>query len=82
MDVLTVKQLPVKSARNPKGVDAGEVVEGVFNDLGQSRFSYGHWKHSLCRYPLLMMQCQWWFPVSNRVQPTGPVQSLIASLQK
>jgi short-subunit dehydrogenase len=34
IDVLTVKQLPVKSERNPRGVEAKEVVEGVFNDLG------------------------------------------------
>lgn len=34
MDVLTVKQMPVKSERNPKGVEASEIVEGVFADLG------------------------------------------------
>ena len=76
MDVLTVKQLPVVSARNPLGVEATDVVEGVFADLGQSRISYGHWKHSLLRYPYLMMQCQWWFPVSNRVKPVGGISNL------
>ena len=34
MDVLTVKQLPVKSDRNPYGVEAKDIVEGVFKDLG------------------------------------------------
>ena len=34
MDVLTVKQLPVKSERNPFGVEAKDIVEGVFMDLG------------------------------------------------
>ena len=34
IDVLTVKQLPVVSARNPLGVEARDVVEGVFADLG------------------------------------------------
>ena len=34
MDILTVLGLPVKSHRNPYGVDAGDVVEGVFRDLG------------------------------------------------
>ena len=69
MDVLTVKQLPVKSARNPYGVEATDVVDGVFKDLGQERISYGHWKHSLYRYPILWMQCQWWFPTDKRQKP-------------
>ncbi len=77
MDVLTVKQLPVKSERNPRGVDAKEVVEGVFNDLGQERISYGHWKHSLYRYPILLQQCQWWFPMNNRKKPAAPFASLM-----
>ncbi len=77
MDVLTVKQLPVKSARNPRGVDAKEVVEGVFNDLGQERISYGHWKHSLYRYSILLQQCQWWFPVNTRKKPAAPFASLM-----
>ena len=34
MDVLTVKQMPIKSDENPLGVDPKEIVEGVFNDLG------------------------------------------------
>jgi hypothetical protein len=34
MDILTVKHMPVKSAENPLGVNAKEVVEGVFHDLG------------------------------------------------
>ena len=54
MDVLTVKQMPVKSDRNPLGVEASDVVEGVFQDLGQSRISYGHWKHSLYRHWILV----------------------------
>lgn len=49
MDVLTVKQMPVRSDRNPYGVEASDIVEGVLNDLGQERSSYGHWKHSLYR---------------------------------
>jgi len=77
IDVLTVKQLPVKSERNPYGVDAKELVDGVFNDLGQERISYGHWKHSLWRYPILMQQCQWWFPVSTRSKPDAPFSSLL-----
>lgn len=82
MDVLTVKQLPHKTERNPYGVDANEIVEGVFNDLGQSRISYGHWKHSLLRYPILWQQCQWWFTVNNRAKPVGPIQNIINTLQK
>lgn len=69
MDLLTVKQMPVKSERNPYGVDAKDVVEGVMLDLGQERISYGHWKHSLYRYLILVQQCQWWFPVTNRKKP-------------
>ena len=34
MDILTVKGMPTKSTRNPRGVDAGELVEGVLSDLG------------------------------------------------
>ena len=34
MDVLTVKGMPVKSATHPNGVDAADLVEGVFKDLG------------------------------------------------
>jgi hypothetical protein len=41
--------MPVKSIRNPYGVDASELVEGVVNDLGYERISYGHWQHSLFR---------------------------------
>ena len=61
MDVLTVKQMPAKTVRNPYGVDAAEIVEGVFHDLGQERISYGHWTHSAKRYWILMQQCGWWF---------------------
>ena len=57
MDVLTVKQMPVKSKRNPYGVDAKDLVEGVLADLGHERVSYGHWKHSLFRYWILLQQC-------------------------
>ena len=77
MDVLTVKQLPVKSERNPLGVDAKDVVEGVLHDLGQERISYGHWKHSLYRYPILMQQCQWWYPVSKRAKPQSDFKKLL-----
>ena len=73
MDVLTVKQMPVKSERNPYGVDAKDVVEGVMMDMGQERFSFGHWKHSLFRSWILMQQCEWWFPHNKRKKPqTGP----------
>ena len=34
MDVLTVKGMPVKSATHPNGVEAADLVEGVFKDLG------------------------------------------------
>lgn len=57
MDVLTVKQLPVKSARNPYGVEAKDVVEGVLKDIGHERISYGHWTHSLYRHYYLWRQC-------------------------
>jgi len=54
MDILTVKGLPVKSHRNPRGVEAEDLVEGVFKDLGHEKISYGHWKHSLYRYMYLV----------------------------
>eukprot|EP00352_Strombidinopsis_acuminata_P001082 CAMPEP_0176343036 /NCGR_PEP_ID=MMETSP0126-20121128/3640_1 /TAXON_ID=141414 ORGANISM="Strombidinopsis acuminatum, Strain SPMC142" /NCGR_SAMPLE_ID=MMETSP0126 /ASSEMBLY_ACC=CAM_ASM_000229 /LENGTH=110 /DNA_ID=CAMNT_0017688779 /DNA_START=547 /DNA_END=879 /DNA_ORIENTATION=- len=50
MDVLTVYSVPTKSAKHPVGVDAKDVIQGVFNDLGQERISYGHYYHSLFRY--------------------------------
>ena len=53
LNVLTVKQMPVKTKRNPVGVEADDIVEGVFNDLGKRRISYGHWKHSLLRHWIL-----------------------------
>jgi hypothetical protein len=53
MDVLTVKHMPIVSNENPLGVDASEVVQGVFNDLGNERISYGHYTHSLLRYFIL-----------------------------
>ena len=62
MDVLTVKGMPVKSVTHPNGVDADDLVEGVFKDLGRQRVSYGHWKHSIYRHLILVKQCQWWFP--------------------
>lgn len=34
MDVLTVYSVPTKSEKHPVGVDAKDVIEGVFNDLG------------------------------------------------
>jgi len=66
MDILTVKGMPVKSIRNPYGVNAKELVEGVFADLGHERVSYGHWRHSLFRHWILMQQCNWWFPQTRR----------------
>jgi hypothetical protein len=53
MDILTVKHMPIVGYENPLGVDASEVVEGVFNDLGNERISYGHYTHSLLRYFIL-----------------------------
>jgi len=41
--------MPVKSKRNPNGVEPKDLVEGVMKDLGYERISYGHWKHSLYR---------------------------------
>ena len=46
--------MPVKSERNPYGVEATDVVEGVMNDMGQERISYGHWRHSLFRHWILL----------------------------
>jgi short-subunit dehydrogenase len=57
MDILTVLGLPVKSDRNPRGVDADELVEGVLHDIGKVRVSYGHWKHSLYRMYYIPLQC-------------------------
>ena len=54
MDVLTVKGMPVKSDQHPLGVNANELVDGVFNDLGKSRISYGHYTHSLFRHYILL----------------------------
>ena len=53
MDILTVKQMPTKSKACPYGVNAVETVEGVLNDLGHERVSYGHSSHSLMRYWIL-----------------------------
>ncbi len=69
IDVLTVKNMPVKSPEHPNGVPADEVVKGVLADLGRERVSYGHWKHSLFRNYYLWRQCQWWF---KGAQGTGP----------
>jgi hypothetical protein len=61
MDILTVKHMPIVSYENPLGVDANEVVEGVFKDLGNERISYGHYTHSLLRYFILFRQNPYWF---------------------
>ncbi len=53
MDILTVKNMPPKSPLHPNGVPASEIVEGVLNDIGYERLSYGHWKHSVFRYFIL-----------------------------
>lgn len=58
MDILTVKNMPTKSKRHPLGVDPAETVEGVLNDLGNERISYGHYKHALWRPWILFQQCQ------------------------
>ena len=50
MDILTVKHMPSESRDAPLGVSGDETVEGVLNDLGHERISYGHSKHSLFRY--------------------------------
>ena len=53
MDVLTVKNMPYKSKTHPNGIEAKEILDGVMNDLGHERISYGHWKHGLFRYWIL-----------------------------
>jgi hypothetical protein len=58
MDVLTVKNMPSKSKRHPLGVNPAETVDGVFNDLGYERISYGHYSHALFRYWIMFQQCQ------------------------
>lgn len=60
--------MPVKSKRNPYGVEASELVEGVVKDLGYERISYGHWQHSLFRQYILWQQCDWWFSQAARAQ--------------
>ncbi|TNV76798.1 hypothetical protein FGO68_gene15608 [Halteria grandinella] len=71
MDVLTVKNMPYKTQKQPNGVEAGQIVEGVMKDLGRERVSYGHWTHSVGRYWILFRQCQWWFRPAGGM--TGPV---------
>mmetsp|Transcript_4183 Transcript_4183/g.3077 ORF Transcript_4183/g.3077 Transcript_4183/m.3077 type:complete len:134 (+) Transcript_4183:497-898(+) len=66
LDVLTVKALPPKSDRHPNGVDPAELVDGVLNDLGQQRVSYGHWKHSLFRHYYLFGLCSHYFGKSQQ----------------
>lgn len=56
MDILTVKHMPVKSKRSPLGVNPKDTVDGVLNDLGHERISYGHSSHSLFRYWILAQQ--------------------------
>ena len=50
MDILTVKHLPIKTKETPMGVDSKDVVQGLLNDLGHEKVSYGHWMHSPLRY--------------------------------
>jgi hypothetical protein len=52
--------MPTKSKRNPAGVPASEVVEGVLSDLGHEHLSYGHWRHSLFRNFILARSCGPW----------------------
>jgi hypothetical protein len=54
MDILTVKHMPPKSKFNPRGVDPVDIVTGVLEDLGRERVSFGHYRHSLFRYFILM----------------------------
>ena len=61
MDILTVKNMPTVSKRNPLGVPASETVDGVMLDLGHERISYGHANHSLLRYWYLFRQNPCWF---------------------
>ena len=61
MDILTVQNMPTKSARSPLGVNPAETVEGVMSDLGQERLSYGHANHSLMRHWILFQQSQKYF---------------------
>jgi len=60
MDILTVKHMPTKSKACPQGVSAVETIEGVLNDLGHERVSYGHSSHSLLRYWILARQMPWY----------------------
>lgn len=53
IDILTVESMPVVSKKNPFGVSPEDTVNGVLNDLGYERISYGHWKHSLTRYYIM-----------------------------
>ena len=55
IDILTVKNMPTKSAEFPNGVSLADTVSGVLKDLGHERFSYGHTSHSLMR-PLLYVK--------------------------
>lgn len=73
MDILTVKHMPVKSEESPLGVDTNEIVEGVFNDLGNERISYGHYTHSLLRYFILFRQNPYWF---NSATMLGQISGL------
>ena len=53
--------MPYKSDRHPNGVDPKDIVDGVVKDLGHERISYGHWKHSVLRYWIMLRQYQYWF---------------------
>lgn len=64
LDVLTVQSMPIKSKKNPFGVSAEDTVNGVLDDLGHERISYGHWKHSLTRY-YIMARMFWYGGPSN-----------------
>lgn len=50
MDILTVKAMPVADANVQLGVEAKDLVDGVFSDIGHERISYGHANHSMFRY--------------------------------
>lgn len=54
MDVMSVEHLPIQSADQPLGVAPSEILDGVLQDLGHERISYGHWTHSAARYYYLL----------------------------
>lgn len=60
MDVMSVEHLPVKTEEQPLGVPPSEILDGVLQDLGHERISYGHWTHSAARYYYLYANNPYW----------------------